>query len=349
MVSIFWINFNSYSFINVVLESLQGVLDLDYSNYELVIVDNGSMDGSFKVVKDFVEKKMSKIAVKIIELSCNTGFTGGNNVAYRARSQKSKYIVFLNNDAISYPNSLKRLIEFIERDPSLGSIDGVLLTYDKRAIGSAGNFISEIFTNHSLTSLPSKSNYIVFADGAYSIHRISSIKRAVGRDDSIFDDCMFAYYDDNVLGLKMWNTGSKVISIPIITGRHKLSSSFGRIGAKQAYLSWRGQATLNEISKSRYKELTKLFFYGLYITTMVERRILYRSQNLKELSAGILIGLKDGTFIGKEKRVLGESIDIYKSPIAKLSLSLIISLIPGIRLSRRITTKLDKQVIKTIK
>jgi GT2 family glycosyltransferase len=96
--SILWVNYNSSSFIDLVLESLQAVKDLDYPNYELIIVDNGSVDDSFNTIKEFINK--SNIKSRLIRLDKNLGFTGGNNVAYAARDPNSKYIVLLNNDAV---------------------------------------------------------------------------------------------------------------------------------------------------------------------------------------------------------------------------------------------------------
>jgi len=55
-VSILWLNYNSFPFINIVLESLQGIQNLDYPNYELIIVDNGSTDGSLKIIKMLLQK-----------------------------------------------------------------------------------------------------------------------------------------------------------------------------------------------------------------------------------------------------------------------------------------------------
>lgn len=355
MTSIFWLNYNSSTFIDVALESLQGVLDLDYSNYELIVVDNCSTDRSFNVIRGFIEKRMSSMHVKVIRLRRNLGFTGGNNVAYRARNHESKYVVFLNNDAIPYSNSLKELIEFMESDNSLGSLGGVTLRYDGRTIECAGNYISELLTTYSLHSLPPKAlrrpHYITYADGNYSVHRVSSIRKAVGRDDLIFDPYMFAYYDDNVLGLKMWNANFKVATFPVIAARHKGSSSFGRIRPFQVYLEARGWATLNEISNSRYKELIKpLLIDNAYAHSMLEilGSIVGRNigPSMRGLSAALLKGFSDGVRIGRVKRRLGETIDIYKAPIVRVSVvnSFIIGLIPWVGLSGRVVRKLIQTV-----
>lgn len=74
-VSIFWLNYNSLSFIDIVLESLQAVNELDYPNYELIIVDDGSTDGNFKIIRNFVDKM--NVKNKVIRLNKNLGFATG--------------------------------------------------------------------------------------------------------------------------------------------------------------------------------------------------------------------------------------------------------------------------------
>jgi GT2 family glycosyltransferase len=358
MTSILWLNYNSSSFIDVALESLQGIMDLDYSNYELIVVDNCSTDRSFNVIKSFIENKMSNIRVKVIRLDKNLGFTGGNNVAYRARNQESKYIVFLNNDAIPYSTSLTELIEFMENNNTLGAAQGIILRYDGRTIQSTGNYLSELFTTHSLycgePPLKKSKNprYITFASGCYSVHRVSSIKTAVDRNDSIFDEFMFAYYDDWVLGLKMWNAAFEVAAFPIMAARHKESSSFTRVRSFQVYLETRGVFTLNEISNNRYKKLIK--------TLLIDKAYAYSTQkilsciiksniepSMGSLSAALLKGFVDGVRIGKMKRGLGETINMYKAPIITLNLSnfAIIGTMPWVRLSGRVIRKLNQIVL----
>ncbi|MEM2507227.1 MAG: glycosyltransferase, partial [Nitrososphaeria archaeon] len=51
-VTIIWVNYNSSSFIELVLESLQAIMGLDYPNYELIVVDNGSTDNSLSIIKE---------------------------------------------------------------------------------------------------------------------------------------------------------------------------------------------------------------------------------------------------------------------------------------------------------
>ena len=112
LASILWVNYNSMGIMDVVKESLNGIKDLDYPRYEVIIVDNGSTDGSFNAIKSHVERIGLK--ARIVRLGKNLGFTSGNNVAYRLVSRDSKYDALLNNDAIPYPESLREMVEFLE-------------------------------------------------------------------------------------------------------------------------------------------------------------------------------------------------------------------------------------------
>lgn len=98
--SIIWLNHNSASFADTVIESLEGIKNLDYPNSELIIVDNGSTDNSLGQIKDLLGN--IRLTARIIELTRNLGFDAGVNTAFKARAPDSKYVVLLNNDAVPY-------------------------------------------------------------------------------------------------------------------------------------------------------------------------------------------------------------------------------------------------------
>jgi GT2 family glycosyltransferase len=129
--SILWINYNSMNFIDIALGSLQAIADLDYPNYEVIIVDNASTDKSFDVIKSFAERSR----FKLIRSERNLGFTGGNNLGFKARDRDSKYVVLINNDAVPHKNSLE-LIELMEAEERVGGAQGIIL--NRKRVESAG-------------------------------------------------------------------------------------------------------------------------------------------------------------------------------------------------------------------
>ncbi|MEM3957230.1 MAG: glycosyltransferase [Thermoproteota archaeon] len=91
-ISIVVLNYNGMRFLETCLKSL---LSSTYKNFEIVIVDNASKDGSVEYLK---KKYSNNEKVKIIQLDRNYGFAEGNNIGYRYTHPNSKFILFLNND-----------------------------------------------------------------------------------------------------------------------------------------------------------------------------------------------------------------------------------------------------------
>ncbi|MEM1546867.1 MAG: glycosyltransferase [Candidatus Methanomethylicia archaeon] len=322
-VSILWLNYNSLSFIDIVLESLQAVNELDYPNYELIVVDNASTDGSHKVIKNFIGKISH---AKFIRLERNLGFTGGNNVAYRLRDPESNYVVLLNNDAIPHQNILKEIIEIMENNISLGACQGVILRYGNHLIDSAGNYICEMLGCYSLFSgkhygIMKKPLYITYADGSLSIYRIEALKRATKSSSKIFEDYTFAYFDDLILGLKLWNSNYKIASFPFIAGYHQRSTSFKKYKPLQFYLSFRGRVALNTISNSRYKNLIDLMFTkSVFFNVLSSGYRKIAAKNREEAQRVAINAYLSGKKIGQILKRKGENIDLYKAPIIKVDI-----------------------------
>jgi GT2 family glycosyltransferase len=116
--SIIVVNWNGKRFLE---ECLEALLAQTYSPYEIIMVDNGSDDGSV----DFVAERFPE--VRIIENGENLGFAGGNNVGIRVA--RGDYIVTLNNDTRAEPNWLEELVKVVEADPKIGMCASKMLFY----------------------------------------------------------------------------------------------------------------------------------------------------------------------------------------------------------------------------
>ncbi len=312
-VSIFWLNYNSYKIRNIVKASLKSILELDYPNFELIVIDNGSTDGSWELINEWLKEldQRGKARVKVVRLSKNFGFTGGNNFAYRLMDKRSKYIVLLNNDVIVLKDSLKKLVVFMESHPDVGAAQGIILRPDFR-VDNAGAYLSEFLASvpayMGLLPCSIKNAYCVtYTSGAYSIYRVEALRKA-GLENRIFDWEFFAYYDDNVLGLRLWQSGYKVVVIPHVTGIHLGSATFGKHTFRRYYHAVAGWIALNELSNSRFKRLNRLlillFTLRLTIVSLLRGGASRKNTPLE----GYIAGLK----IASRKK---EKFDLYKAPV----------------------------------
>lgn len=119
LVSVVIVNYNGKVFLQPCLES---VLHCDYPNFEVIVVDNGSTDGSC----EFVEKtSQSNPNVKLIRNEDNLGPSAARNQGIGVA--EGKYIAFLDNDTSVAPLWLRVAINSFELDPQIGACQCKLL------------------------------------------------------------------------------------------------------------------------------------------------------------------------------------------------------------------------------
>ncbi|MEM2206872.1 MAG: glycosyltransferase family 2 protein [Ignisphaera sp.] len=338
-VSIIWLNYNSMKIVDLVLESLKAVSEFDYPNnrYELIVVDNGSTDGSFEKIKAFLEMK-DNLRKKIIRLSSNLWFIGGNNVGFKARDKDSKYVVILNNDAVPFKESLKTMVEYAEQY-NVGGLSGIILKYGGgNLIDTAGDVMDELlYMYHIGVGKPApwivkKPFYITYADGAYALYRVDCILKSMG--EKLFFNEFLSYGDDNVLGLVLWNNGYKVIAIPEIIATHRRGTTFRK--QHKIYLGERNRIALSYITNTKYKLVIKLHTLRVTLPHVFESS--YRMRVLYD-------GIKLGRILRSKYNLL---IDVYKAPILNLSLEELV-LFYFIGSKRKLLKFHEEKVVKTIK
>ena len=110
-ISVIIVNYNGKELLQKCLESL---FKIDYNNFEVILVDNNSTDGSV----EFVTKSYPNIIV--IKLDSNKGFAEPNNVG--AKIAKGEYLLFLNNDTITTTNFISEMIKVLEKDKKIANL-----------------------------------------------------------------------------------------------------------------------------------------------------------------------------------------------------------------------------------
>ena len=205
-VSIIIVNYNGKEFLRQCLLTL---LDTDYPNFEVVVVDNASTDESIKENEDIFG---SDSRIKIVENNINLGHAEGCNIG--ARVTTGRYIVFLDSDIeFSSKNWLSELVKAIEKDEKIGVAQAkILLAEDKSCsdyvcitVDALGTWAANYGSKEKL--FKEKFEILAASSGC------CIIRREVFDQAGGFDPDYFIYDDDTDLSLRVRLMGYRVIFV----------------------------------------------------------------------------------------------------------------------------------------
>ncbi|MGC8598072.1 MAG: glycosyltransferase [Thermocladium sp.] len=324
--SLIWLNYNSMGFMDIALKSIDSVLNLDFDGFEVIIVDNASTDGSFEVIRRFVEERRpSNVRVRFIRNEGNLGYAGGMNVGWDARDPDARYVAFLNNDLVAEPESLRKIIEHMESDEKVAAASGLIYHGDKKTIYSAGGWVDELWffdgicNGLKIGECPgiNKEHYVTYADGTYMVTKVDTIRRAMPHGKPFIDET-FLYLDDSLLGLILWNNSYRSKYIPIIAGYHHASQTTGITNLSKSSLGFyyvsRGSAAFSKIVKTRYSYLRKLIILELLFASIILCKI------IDGRFCFYIYGYKDGESLANLiARKIGV-LSLYKAPYIRVDL-----------------------------
>lgn len=134
-VSVVILNWNG---IKDTIECIEALGKINYPNYDIVVVDNGSSGNDVEILK---QKYGDKIC--IIANDRNYGLSKGRNIGIRyALTNKAEYIQILDNDVIVAPDFLVKMIDVAQSDPNIGAVGPMICYYEKPdEIAYAGRYI----------------------------------------------------------------------------------------------------------------------------------------------------------------------------------------------------------------
>jgi GT2 family glycosyltransferase len=218
LASIIIVNYNGKKFLS---DCLSSVLNQSYKNYEVILVDNASVDGSV----NFVKKNFP--SVKIIQSKRNLGFAGGNNLGIKA--SKGDYIVLLNFDTIVKPNWLEELIKAAESNSQVGIVGSKLLLFDRKTLNSTGIQFSYKLCNGSDRGIGEIDNGQYDSEAKQDVLGVcfasALIKRKVIEDIGLLDEKTFLFFEDLDYCIRARLRGYKVLYCPSSVVYHKLGAS----------------------------------------------------------------------------------------------------------------------------
>jgi GT2 family glycosyltransferase len=254
LVIIVVLNWNSG---NDTVACLESLCSLDYPNYEIVVIDNGSTDNSLKLIQHHDP------FINYIETGKNLGFTGGNNIGLQyALDQGAEWIMILNNDTIVGPDLLSRLIGVGSVVPEVGILGPMVYHYDdKLTIQSAGGYLD----THWFPIHLGQNEYDI---GQYQNPRpvdwISGcailVRREVFEQIGLLDERFFMYSEEVDFCLRARKIGWEIIHVPSAKVWHKGVQRDYRPSSIVTYYSTRNRLLM----LSKHQAPLSVRFYTLF-------------------------------------------------------------------------------------
>ena len=205
------------------LACLNSLSSIDYPNYEIILIDNASTDGSLQVIPEEYPN------VKLLALSENLGFVGGNNkgMMWAKEHSDAAYYLLLNNDTVVAPDFLTKLVDAIRKDEEVGVVGSLTLYFDlPDTIWSAGGEIDHQSWQTRMIMIGEKAKDIE-DDAVHQVDFVTGccllIRRSLVDEIGVLDERFFAYYEDVEWCYRVSHAGKSICLVPKSIVWHKVS------------------------------------------------------------------------------------------------------------------------------
>lgn len=223
------VNWNGGGYLKRALRALQRQTIADF---EVIVVDNASMDGSAQHVLDLDDSRF-----RLVQAERNLGFAAANNLAVRLASQSSRWIALLNPDAFPEPDWIERLLDAARRYPHAGSFASALIKAEHPTVwdgtGDQYHFSGKpARRDHGIERrLTHRCEGEIFAACAAAALYCRDAWVEVGG----FDEDFFCYLEDVDLGFRLQLINYPCVFIPAARCAHVGSAITGRYSDFSTY------------------------------------------------------------------------------------------------------------------
>jgi GT2 family glycosyltransferase len=210
-----------------------------FTDFELILVDNGSTDGSQEYVRRCYPE------VRLIELGENRGFTGACQAGYAVA--RGELILLLNNDTEAEEGWLAAVTQAFNSHPHVGMVASKMLLFDRRDhFHTAGDF-------YRLNGIPGNRGVWQKDGGQYDQEEIvfsacggaAAYRRTMLAEIGFLDDDFYFSCEDVDMGWRANLAGWQVLYVPTAVVYHKLKATGGSVtgsyydGRNFLYLIWK--------------------------------------------------------------------------------------------------------------
>ncbi|HEX2069386.1 MAG TPA: glycosyltransferase family 2 protein [Actinomycetota bacterium] len=294
------------------IRCVRSVTRSTHRNHHVVVVDNGSDDGSVRRIRSACPE------VTIVEAPTNLGFAGGSNLGIRAALQsEADFVWLLNNDTVVGPEALRKMVEEIRKREDVGIVGSVLVSPREGTVEAwgGGTWNRYLGTTRRYTR-PGRDQPTYIAGTSMLIRR--TVFETVG----LLDEDFFFYLEDVDFCLRALNRGWRVTVAPQAVVLHKGGATVNEGRAERSDLADRHHARSSGVFIGKHGRWVFLAA-PIRLAGMVGRRV-GRGESRRALRTaslflhGVRVGLRERRPLGKtgsqpldllneDRRVLAEA------------------------------------------
>jgi len=210
---------------DLLLQAVRSLVESNYPNLSILVVDNGSNDGSSEQLITVFP------SVQVVELPLNVGFAYGNNIGIQqALKQGSDYIFLLNNDATVTPDTIQTLVAFLEKHTKACAVTPYIMYQRQPEVIWYGGgrvwlwcgLVAHKHIRQNLLQLKPVAERTDYLTGCAFLVRADAIKAA-----GVFSPQYVIYSEDVDLSLKLRLNGGELWVEPKALVYHQISASSG--------------------------------------------------------------------------------------------------------------------------
>jgi GT2 family glycosyltransferase len=240
------------------MECLESLSRLEYSDYFVVLCDNGSTDDSIRSIRGWGGDRMIELDrdqaesgvarpvdahLVLIHNGGNLGFAAGNNVGLRYLVAQSDvdHVWLLNNDVIVDPFALSAMVTCARSEPGIGAVGTTIFEYSQPTViqAAGGGVFSRRHFNPDLVTRPrrkadGRAPRLDFISGASLLVSIDALRRV-----GFIDEAFFIYCEDVDFCVRLRALGLDLVHAESARIWHKGGSSMGHRSLRHDYYTVR--------------------------------------------------------------------------------------------------------------
>lgn len=219
-ISIVVLTYNNLNYTKACINSI--VEWTAYPNYELIIVDNASSDGTPEYLKEFADCYPQ---AKVILNNHNAGFAAGNNIGIKKAT--GDYVILLNNDTIVSRGWLSRILAHFRRDKSCGVVGTVTNSIGNEAMVQVGYTSLSGYTKEATDRLFKHAFEYIPSEGSLAMFAFAFPRQVIDEVGYISEEYGLGMFEDDDFCMAIKKMGYNLYIANDVLIHHFLSVSFG--------------------------------------------------------------------------------------------------------------------------